>query len=185
MQRSVISSARTRSPRRPARAGKLPEISVQMAVNGRGVPHPRSLRRWAQAALGENPVTPRLRKFVRDGAGLAIRVVGAAESKRLNSAWRGKDKPTNVLSFPSGLADRQLPAAEDAIPLGDLVICASVVAREAREQGKTPQAHWAHMVVHGVLHLLGYDHEVDREAEIMEAREVTLLAGLGYANPYG
>ena len=70
------------------------------------------------------------------------------------------------------------------VPLGDLVICAPVVAREAREQGKAPQAHRAHMVVHGVMHLLGYDHEIDRDAELMEAREVTLLAKLGYANPY-
>jgi len=109
-------------------------------------------------------------------AGLSIRVVGSAESRRLNRTWRGKDKPTNVLSFPA-------PATQSPL-LGDLAICAPVVAREAREQGKSTQAHWAHMVVHGVLHLLGYDHELDRDAAIMEARETALLANFGYANPY-
>lgn len=113
---------------------------------------------------------------------LTIRVVGAAESRKLNRTWRGKDKPTNVLSFPA------LPVGNgrhELVPeLGDLAICAPVVAREAREQGKPAQAHWAHMVVHGVLHLLGYDHEVDRDAQIMEAREADILAGLGYSNPY-
>src|SRR5690606_33587076 len=103
-------------------------------------------------------------------------VVGSAESRRLNRTWRGKDKPTNVLSFPA-------PATQSPL-LGDLAICAPVVAREAREQGKSTQAHWAHMVVHGVLHLLGYDHELDRDAAIMEARETALLANFGYANPY-
>ena len=109
-------------------------------------------------------------------ASLSIRVVGAAESRRLNRTWRGKDKPTNVLSFPA-------PATQSPV-LGDLAICAPVVAREAREQGKSAQAHWAHMVVHGVLHLLGYDHELDRDAAVMEARETALLANFGYANPY-
>lgn len=110
-------------------------------------------------------------------ASLSIRVVGTAESRRLNRTWRGKDKPTNVLSFPA-------PATQSPL-LGDLAICAPVVAREAREQGKSAQAHWAHMVVHGVLHLLGYDHELDRDAAVMEARETALLANFGYANPYG
>lgn len=135
----------------------------------------------------------------RDGASkrdLTIRVVGAAESRKLNRTWRGKDKPTNVLSFPSvslltlprvarGRAGRgQGEVLNELNELGDLAICAPVVAREAREQGKAAQAHWAHMVVHGVLHLLGYDHEVDRDAAIMEAREADILAGLGYSNPY-
>ncbi len=101
-----------------------------------------------------------------------IRVVGAAESRKLNRTWRGKDKPTNVLSFTS------------EHDVGDLAICAPVVAREAREQGKQPAAHWAHMVVHGVLHLLGYDHENDRDAARMEARETKILAQLGMPNPY-
>jgi probable rRNA maturation factor len=156
------------------------------------------LRRWAEIALRIKPVTKTLRAPLRDGAGITIRIVGTAESRRLNHAWRGKDKPTNVLSFPSGLRatgyglsarkrNPEMYTAQDldaAYPLGDLVICAPVVAREAREQAKPVQAHWAHMVVHGVLHLLGYDHEGDKDADIMEAREVTLLANLGYLNPY-
>jgi len=183
MQRSQTSSAVVPS-RRAARAHATPDISIQFAVRGRGVPHARSLRRWAQAALAEAPVTSTLPGSLRSGAvSLAIRVVGSAESRRLNSTWRGKDKPTNVLSFPSGMTHAPRPEPR-VLPLGDLVICAAVVAKEAREQGKLPQAHWAHMVVHGVLHLLGYDHELDRDADVMEAREVTLLANLGYSNPY-
>ncbi|MBM0108251.1 rRNA maturation RNase YbeY [Steroidobacter sp. S1-65] len=155
-----------------------------MASSRRGVPHARSLNRWAQAACAHH--APR-------GEGqlaLTIRVVGAAESRRLNRTWRSKDKPTNVLSFPAApLApgDKGVPSrffAKDFAELGDLAICAPVVAREAREQGKPAQAHWAHMVVHGVLHLLGFDHENDRDASVMEAREVKILALLGYDNPY-
>lgn len=109
---------------------------------------------------------------------LTIRIVGNAESRVLNRTWRGKDKPTNVLSFT---ADPDMPGAGE---LGDLAICAPVVAREAREQGKRRQAHWAHMVVHGVLHLLGFDHENDDEAAIMEANETKILAHFGILNPY-
>jgi probable rRNA maturation factor len=160
-------------------------VTVQLASPRRGVPHTRSLSRWANAAYGH-------RRGARGGLerALTIRIVGAAESRRLNRTWRGKDKPTNVLSFPADppLHDMQARAGRgrgsEPAELGDLAICAAVVAREAREQGKPVQAHWAHMVIHGVLHLLGYDHEHDREAEVMEAREVQLLAQLGYANPY-
>jgi probable rRNA maturation factor len=106
-------------------------------------------------------------------------VVGSAESRRLNRRYRGNDKPTNVLSFPSGLA-----RVHGKRPLGDLVVCAPVVAREAREQKKSRNAHWAHMIVHGTLHLLGYDHERDAQAKRMERREIKLLRNLGYANPY-
>lgn len=125
---------------------------------------------------------------------LTIRIVGAAESRRLNRTWRGKDKPTNVLSFPADLLPRKRngrssPAADDGLQatdgfVGDLAICAPVVAREAREQGKSAQSHWAHMVIHGVLHLLGYDHEHDRDAREMESREVKILRQLGYSDPY-
>jgi probable rRNA maturation factor len=107
-------------------------------------------------------------------------VVGAAESRRLNARYRGKDKPTNVLSFPPA----PLPAG-DLRPLGDLVICAQVVRSEARQQRKPLEAHWAHLVVHGALHLIGYDHEREAEAKRMERREVAVLRRLGYANPYG
>ena len=134
-------------------------VTVQIATRRAGVPHARSFARWASAAFAGGPRLPEL----------TIRVVGAAESRRLNRTFRGKDKPTNVLSFDGG----------------DLAICAPVVAREAREQGKALTAHWAHMVVHGVLHLLGYDHENDRDAARMEARETKILAQLGMPNPYG
>lgn len=184
MQRPSASFAETASARRAARANPAGEISIQFATARKGVPHSRSLRQWAASALRGIPVTAGLRKELRNGVSLAIRIVGAAESRRLNAAWRGKDKPTNVLSFPSGLAGSQQTVAGDPFPLGDLVICAPVVAREAREQGKSLQAHWAHMVVHGVLHLLGYDHEVARDAGFMEAREMSLMAKFGYPNPY-
>jgi probable rRNA maturation factor len=129
-------------------------------------PGPASLRRWARVAAGN-----------RRGA-LGIRVVDSRESRALNGRWRGRDKPTNVLSFP---ASPELRGRE----LGDLVVCAPVVAREAREQGKRLAAHWAHMVVHGTLHLLGYDHARAADAKRMEGRERALLARLGFADPYG
>jgi probable rRNA maturation factor len=129
-------------------------------------PGPASLRRWARLAAG-----------ARRGE-LGIRVVGARESRALNARWRGRDAPTNVLSFPAApeLAGRQI---------GDIVVCAPVVAREAREQGKPLPAHWAHMVVHGTLHLLGFDHRRERDARRMEGRERVLLARLGLPDPYG
>ena len=129
-------------------------------------PGPASLRRWARLAAG------------RRRGELGIRVVGARESRALNARWRGRDKPTNVLSFPAAadLHGRQI---------GDLIVCAPVVAREAREQGKSVAAHWAHMVVHGTLHLLGFDHERAADARRMEGRERALLARLGIADPYG
>jgi probable rRNA maturation factor len=129
-------------------------------------PGPASLRRWARLAAGK-----------RQGE-LGIRVVGSRESRALNARWRGRDRPTNVLSFPAAasLRPRQL---------GDLVVCAPVVAREAREQGKALAAHWAHMIVHGTLHLLGFDHVRAADARRMEGRERALLARLGIADPYG
>jgi probable rRNA maturation factor len=111
------------------------------------------------------------------GGQLGVRVVGSAESRRLNARYRGKDKPTNVLSFSPAYAGV-------GRPLGDLVICAQVVRSEAREQGKRLQAHWAHLVVHGALHLIGYDHEREAQAKRMERREVAVLRRLGFANPY-
>lgn len=154
-----------------------------------GVPHARTLTEWASVAAAQRHAT--------GVADLTIRVVGAAESRRLNRTWRGKDKPTNVLSFPShsspplprasrGRAGRGSSSSSSSPPqpLGDLAICAPIVAREAREQGKAARAHWAHMVIHGVLHLLGYDHEDDRDAKAMEARERRLLERFGYPDPY-
>jgi probable rRNA maturation factor len=145
------------------------EIVIQRRVAGRGVPAPATLRRFVHAALD-------------DSAGeLTLRIVGAAESRALNKRYRGKDKPTNVLSFvPSPVVGES--QGEGA--LGDLVLCAPVIAREAREQRKTLRAHWAHMIVHGCLHLRGYDHERPRDAGRMEARERNILKGLGFSDPY-
>jgi probable rRNA maturation factor len=130
------------------------------------------LTAWTRAALGRRA----------DGAELALRVVGTAESRKLNARFRGRDAPTNVLSFPAA----KLPTSRSqrARPLGDLVICARLLRSEARLQGKTLRAHWAHLVVHGALHLIGYDHEVARDARRMERREIAVLRRLGFANPY-
>ena len=152
----------------------MSEIVIQRRVTARGVPAPATLRRFARAALG-----------ARKGE-VAIRIVGPAESRSLNHRYRGKDKPTNVLSFPHEvvpLSPRERGRGE-GLPIGDLVICAAVVAREAREQEKPLRAHWAHMVVHGCLHLLGHDHEHAREAEEMEGKERKILARLGFPDPY-
>ena len=135
-------------------------LHVQRASRAAHIPSDATLRKWARAAGIEGIVT--------------VRYVGAAESRRLNRRFRGKDYATNVLSFPYS-----------AKPLeGDLVICAPVVAREAREQGKALRAHHAHMLVHGLLHLAGLDHERAREAARMEGRERRILAELGFADPY-
>ncbi len=114
---------------------------------------------------------------------LGIRIVDEQESAQLNRDYRGKDYATNVLSFGHELPDFMLAELEER-PLGDLAICAPVVVREAAEQGKSAADHWAHMVIHGVLHLLGHDHEDDAEAETMEALERSLLKELGIADPY-
>ena len=130
---------------------------------------------WAAAALGSR------------GAGreLAVRVVAPRESRQLNKMWRGKDKPTNVLSFPAPEQSRRGKPRDMALPLGDLVICAEVVRREAIRDGKPLQAHWAHMVVHGALHLVGYDHEAGRLEQMrMERREISVLKRFGIGNPY-
>ena len=148
-------------------------VEVSYGTRHPWAPSARRLAEWARAAGG--------RRAAR--AGLAIRVVTPAESRRLNQAYRGKRRPTNVLSFPAGAA-APAPAAGGPAPLGDLAICARVVAREAREQRKSQAAHWAHMVVHGVLHLQGYDHAGDADARRMERREKALLARLGFQDPY-
>jgi probable rRNA maturation factor len=145
------------------------DVSVNYAVPRAGVPAATSFRRWVAAAL-----KGRIRE-----ADLAIRIVDAREGRALNRHYRGKDYATNVLSFPADLPDGlTLPL------LGDLVICAPLVAREAKEQGKPPVAHYAHLTVHGVLHLLGCNHEDDKEAEAMEQLEREILAGLGLPDPY-
>lgn len=143
---------------------------VQYRTRRRGVPHPRSIRRWTQAALGNER---------RRGGELTVRFVGAREGRALNRRWRGRDCATNVLSFPG-------EAAGDAVAwLGDIVLCVPVILAEARAQHKPANAHYAHLVVHGVLHLLGYDHLRVADAIMMERRETSILRSLGYPDPYG
>jgi len=145
------------------------ELDVQYACASSDVPDEAALRDWALAALGDD----------RTPVELVIRIVDEPESRALNSQFRGKDKPTNVLSFPF-----EAPPGVDCNLLGDLVICAPVVQQEAAEQHKQPDHHWAHMVVHGVLHLRGYDHCDEQQAADMEALEKQILQGCGIADPY-
>lgn len=149
------------------------ELELQLASEADEVPPKPDFLGWVEAALAGR----------RDQAELVIRVVDEPESRMLNRDYRGKDKPTNVLSFPFE-TPAGIPADEAGDYLGDLVICAPVVAAEAVAQDKPLQQHWAHMVVHGCLHLLGYDHQNDHEAEQMESLEREILAGLGLPDPY-
>ncbi|WP_133478280.1 rRNA maturation RNase YbeY [Cognatilysobacter segetis] len=150
-----------------------PEVSVSYATARTGVPSAASFRKWVAAALADRDAP----------AEVAIRIVGSEEGRELNRQYRGRDYATNVLSFPAERPEG-LPEEVELPYLGDLVVCADVVAREAAEQSKRPLAHYAHLTVHGVLHLLGWDHLEDAEAEAMEARERQILAGLGIADPY-
>jgi probable rRNA maturation factor len=134
-------------------------------------PRRADITAWTNAALGR-------RARNRE---VGVRVVGRAESRKLNAHYRGKDHATNVLSFPA--SSLPVPGPQVA-PLGDLVICPQVLRTEAREQNKSLRAHWAHLVVHGALHLIGYDHERSADARRMERREVTVLRRLGFTNPY-
>ncbi|MGM0569739.1 rRNA maturation RNase YbeY [Marinobacter sp.] len=143
-------------------------VDVQRVIEDDALPGDDALIRWARAGWQQD----------RDSE-VTLRLVDESESRELNHQYRGKDKPTNVLSFPF-----EAPAGITVPLAGDLVICAPVVAREATEQNKTPEAHWAHMIIHGMLHLQGYDHIEDADAEVMEALEIRLLAELGYNNPY-
>jgi probable rRNA maturation factor len=145
-------------------------VEVSRSVNG-WAPAKAELAAWAQAALGR-----------RARGELSVRLVGQRESRTLNARYRRRDKPTNVLSFPA--ADAQDARGSTPQPLGDLVICPDVLRAEARAQGKSVRAHWAHLVVHGTLHLVGYDHERTRDAARMERREIAVLRGLGFDNPY-
>jgi probable rRNA maturation factor len=157
------------------------QVVVQFAALRPWVPAAAALRRWARAAHAAAVEQQRggRRAAATAGVGVCIRVVGQAASRRLNAGFRGKDRPTNVLSFPAAPIERELDGS-----LGDVVICAPVVAAESRAQHKTRAGHWAHMVVHGVLHLHGYDHETARDARRMEGLEVEILRGFGYHDPY-
>ncbi|WGK58290.1 rRNA maturation RNase YbeY [Pantoea sp. SS70] len=145
-------------------------LDLQLAcADENHLPAESDFQRWLEAAV--TPFQPE--------SEVTIRLVDEAESNELNLTYRGKDKPTNVLSFPF-----EAPPGIELPLLGDLIICRQVVEQEAAEQGRTVEAHWAHMVVHGTLHLLGYDHIEDEEAEEMEALETEIMLALGYPDPY-
>lgn len=146
-------------------------IIIQLATDKNLAPKRSQLRKWAIAALNKKIAS----------AEVTIRVVDENEMTELNSSYRQKSGATNVLSFPFTVPEE----VEFDIPiLGDIVICADVVNREAEEQHKSRDAHWAHMIVHGIFHLLGYDHIIDQEAEIMESLEIQVLKTFGFENPY-
>ncbi|HTQ74870.1 MAG TPA: rRNA maturation RNase YbeY [Burkholderiales bacterium] len=151
-------TATSRRERRPRLT-----LCLQIAPRGIRAPTERQVRRWAGAAL-------------TTAGDITVRIVGAAEGRRLNSRYRGETHATNVLSFPYGTTRGSI--------VGDIVLCAPVISREARAQGKTEEAHYAHLTVHAVLHLQGYDHRRRRDAERMEALEKKLLTKLGYPDPY-
>lgn len=146
-------------------------IIIQLAADKTLAPKKSLLRKWAKQALSKKI----------ESAEITIRIVDVDEMSLLNSTYRQKKGPTNVLSFPFILPED----IEIDIPiLGDIVVCAEVVNREAHEQHKSQESHWAHMIIHGVFHLLGYDHETDKDADIMESLETEIMQTLGFANPY-
>ena len=149
-------------------------VEIQVASSSRRVPADEIIESWVAAVLDQLDFA--------DNVEISVRIVDEAESRDLNRNWREKDKPTNVLSFPSGFGD--YAPGDEPRPLGDIVICAPVVEREAALQGKDEGDHWAHLVVHGTLHLLGFDHETDAEASAMEAIEREILASQGVGDPY-
>jgi probable rRNA maturation factor len=158
-------------PRQRARAGRRPgpALHVERRVRAGWQPTRPDFRGWAGMALGR----------AASRSALHVRLVGPAESRALNARHRGQDHATNVLSFPA------LPSATRVAGwLGDLVFCPALVRAEARAQRKSVRAHWAHLVVHGVLHLLGFEHERPAQARRMERREIACLRRLGIANPY-
>lgn len=146
-------------------------VTVDVQYEMEAGPDEDDIRRWVAAVLSAEATTADVE--------ITVRIVDEAEMAELNERYRHKTGPTNILSFPF-----DAPPGVECNLLGDLVIAAPVVQREAREQDKTETAHWAHMIVHGTLHLLGYDHQQPAEAEAMETREISILQQLGYANPY-
>ncbi len=147
------------------------DLDIQRIISDPELPDDKQIELWTKAALaaGER----------EDNTQLAIRIVDINEGKKLNEQWRHKEGPTNVLSFSMDGLDLIAPEL-----LGDIVICAPVVAREAEEQSKPLHSHWAHMVTHGVLHLLGYDHIIETEAKKMESLEIKIMNQLGFSDPY-
>jgi probable rRNA maturation factor len=149
-------------------------VDVQVASDAAGIPDAEDIREWVEHTI--RVTGPR-----RD-CDVSIRIVDAGEMQVLNRDYRDQDKPTNVLAFPAGDAGFAPPGERPL--LGDIVVCAGIVAQEAGEQGKALGDHWGHMLVHGTLHLLGHDHQTDHEAEAMESLERDILASLGIADPY-
>ena len=153
-------------------------VIIEMAVSESAdpeegdIPDTDEIQSWADKAL------------MREGEVVAsLQIVGSDEMRELNHTWRGKDKPTNVLSFPMEIPS-DIPDVPEMNILGDIALCPDVINEEAERQHKTRQAHWAHMVVHGMLHLQGYDHIEDKQAEEMETLEINILNQLGFMNPY-
>ena len=145
------------------------DLDLQLVSKVDNLPQKAQFQQWVEKAL----------RGSRQDAEVTIRIVDCAESQNLNASYRGKDKPTNVLSFPFDAPDEV-----EINLLGDLVICAPVVNAEATEQNKSTMDHWAHMVIHGILHLLGFDHIDENDAQEMESLEITLLSEIGISNPY-
>lgn len=146
------------------------EIELQLASITSGIPSRNDFIKWVGASMAESKI---------EDVEVVVRIVDETECATLNKNYRGKTGPTNVLSFPY-----ESPPQLETNLLGDLIICAPVIEREAKDQGKPVDAHWAHMAVHGTLHLLGYDHQTDEQAVEMESREKIILTGLGYDDPY-
>ncbi len=144
------------------------ELSISDGINKDALPTEEKFQQWAQASyLGDDEVIA------------SLQIVSSDEMQVLNKEYRARDKPTNVLSFPM-----ELPDEVGINVLGDLALCDEVIEAEAKQQGKVAEAHWAHMVVHGMLHLQAYDHIKDDEAEMMEAKEIDIMKALGFENPY-
>ena len=154
------------------------QVDVQVAANVSNVPTDSDIRNWLEQVIAQ------VGNDTARSIEISVKIVDEAEGRALNRQFRQKDSATNVLSFP--LLDADLPELPAELPLamGDIVICASVVAREANEQGKNSSDHWAHMLVHGALHLFGYDHETESQAQEMEMLEARILAVGGVENPY-
>ncbi|GAA6183845.1 MULTISPECIES: rRNA maturation RNase YbeY [Alteromonadaceae] len=146
------------------------DLDIQIACENNNLPTAQQFEQWVKFALADQQI---------DETELTIRIVTPEESQNLNATYREKDKPTNILSFPF-----EAPAEIELNLLGDLVVCADIVEKEAEQQNKLLSDHWAHMIVHGSLHLLGFDHVDDQDAEIMESLEVQILTKLGIDDPY-
>jgi probable rRNA maturation factor len=151
-------------------AGSVHEVDIEVVCASQGMPSNERMCGWVRLALMDlsAPVS------------VAVRLVGEDEIRDYNRRYRERDRPTNVLSFPV----EGLPAALEVRPLGDILVCTPVVVEEARVRGIAEDAHWAHLLIHGTLHLLGFDHEYDADAEVMESREIALLETAGFTNPY-